>query len=163
MGRYYIDRYTGKLERTDMYLVRLIRKDGTVDEDLEPRKLFPFTNQTMYITLLNKEEREVGFVRDLDELDADSRQALEECFHEYYMIPKITHIISCDEKMGSLRWTVETDRGPVAFRIQNRHSNIKRLWGTNRILIRDANDNRYEITDYTALDAHSNRLLFPYL
>ena len=125
--------------------------------------LFPFSNQTMYITLLNKDEREVGFVRDLEELDTDSRQALEECFREYYMIPRITRIVNCDEKMGALRWTVETDRGNVTFRIQNRHSNIKHLWGTNRVLIRDTNDNRYEIPDYTALDAHSNRLLFPYL
>lgn len=163
MGRFYIDRYTGKLERTDMYLVRLTQKDGTVHEDLEPRMLFPFSNQTMYITLLNKDEREVGFVRDLEELDTDSRQALEECFREYYMIPRITRIVNCDEKMGALRWTVETDRGNVTFRIQNRHSNIKHLWGTNRVLIRDTNDNRYEIPDYTALDAHSNRLLFPYL
>lgn len=163
MGRFYIDRYTGKLERTDMYLVRLTQKDGTVHENLEPRMLFPFSNQTMYITLLNEDEREVGFVRDLDELDTDSRQALEECFREYYMVPKITRLISCDEKTGALKWTVETDRGIVTFRIQNRHSNIKHLWGTNRVLIRDSNDNRYEIPDHTALDAHSARLLFAYL
>ena len=47
MGRYYIDKYTGTLERTDLYLVRLIKKDGTVIEDLEPRMLFPITNQVL--------------------------------------------------------------------------------------------------------------------
>ena len=30
MARYYIDKYTGRLERTDLYLVRLIKKDGSV-------------------------------------------------------------------------------------------------------------------------------------
>ena len=34
---------------------------------------------------------------------------------------------------------------------------------SNRVIIRDANDNRYEIPDYTALDAHSKHLLFSYL
>ena len=82
MGRYYIDQYTGRIEQTDLYLVRLIEKDGTVHEDLEPRMLFPFSNHTMFITLLNSDEREVGFVRDLEELDGDSRRALEACFKE---------------------------------------------------------------------------------
>ncbi len=163
MGRYYVDQYTGRLERTDVYLVRLIQKDGTVQEDLEPRMLFPFSNQTMYITLLDKNEREVGFVRDLEEIDAASRQALEECFREYYMIPKIKRLISCVEKFGALEWKVETDRGVISFRIRSRHSDIKHLGRGHRLLIRDANDNRYEIPDYTTLDARSASLLYQYL
>lgn len=163
MGRIYVDRYTGKIERTDVYLVRLTLRDGTVIEPLEPRRLFPITNTSMYITLLDGEEREVGFVRDLEELDPPSRTALEECFAEYYMIPKITRLLESEEKFGSLKWRVETDRGEVSFRIQNRHSDIKRLWGTNRVIVRDSNDNRYEIRDVTSLDAHSKRLLFSYL
>ncbi len=163
MGRIYVDRYTGKIERTDVYLVRLTLRDGTVIEPLEPRRLFPITNTSMYITLLDGEEREVGFVRDLEELDPPSRTALEECFAEYYMIPKITRLLESEEKFGSLKWRVETDRGEVSFRIQNRHSDIKRLWGTNRVIVRDSNDNRYEIRDVTSLDAHSKHLLFSYL
>ena len=163
MGRYYIDQYTGRIEQTDLYLVRLIEKDGTVHEDLEPRMLFPFSNHTMFITLLNSDEREVGFVRDLEELDGDSRRALEACFKEYYMIPQITRLIACEEKFGSLTWRVDTDRGETSLRIRSRHSDIKLSKGSHRVLIRDANDNRYEISDYTALDAHSQRLLFQYL
>ena len=34
--RIYIDKYVGTLERTDLYLVKLTKKDGTVYEDLEP-------------------------------------------------------------------------------------------------------------------------------
>ena len=163
MGRIYIDKYTGKLERTDVYLVRLTLKDGTVIEDLEPRRLFPITNTEMFITLLDKDEREVGFVRDLTELDPDSRRVLEECFAEFYMIPKITQINQCEEKFGSLKWFVETSHGTVSFRIRNRHSDIKQLYGTNRVIIRDSNDNRYEIPDITQLDARSQRLLISYL
>lgn len=163
MGRIYIDKYTGRLERTDVYLVRLTLKDGTVIEDLEPRRLFPITKSDMFVTLLDKDEREVGFVRDLTELDPDSRRVLEECFAEFYMIPKITQLTRCEEKFGSLKWFVETDHGPVSFRIRNRHSDIKQLYGTNRVIIRDSNDNRYEIPDLTTLDVHSQRLLISYL
>lgn len=163
MSRIYVDHYTGKIERIDVYLVRLTLRDGTVIEPLEPRRLFPITKTDMYITLLDDEEREVAFVRDLEELDPLSRTALEECFREYYMIPHITRLLESEEKFGSLKWRVETDRGEVEFRIQNRHSDIKRLWGTNRVIIRDSNDNRYEIRDVEQMDAHSRRLLFAYL
>ena len=162
MARIYIDQYTGKLSRSDMYLVTLTLKDGTVIEDLEPRRLFPVTNPDMYITLLDNEEKEVAFVRDLEELDAGSVAVLKACFSEYYRIPKITKLLASSEKFGSLTWEVETDHGIVSFRIRNRHSDIKCTNG-KRILVRDTNDNRYEIPDYTVMDAHSRHILFSYL
>ena len=163
MGRIYVDKYTGTLKRTDLYHVSLTLRDGTVIEPLEPRLLFPFSNTTMFITLLDKDEKEIGFVRDLEELNEDSAKALQACFSEYYMIPKIDQIIAISEKYSSIKWTVKTDRGTVSFRIRNRQSDIKNLYGTTRVLIRDSNDNRYEIPDYTKLDQHSKYLLFPYL
>ncbi|MBQ9760012.1 MAG: DUF1854 domain-containing protein [Clostridia bacterium] len=163
MKRLYIDRYTGKLERTDLYFVRLTLKDGTVLEDLEPRRLFPITRPNMFITLLDRNEKEAAFVRDLTEIDDASRIALEECFAEYYMIPKITHLLNADEKFGALSWSVDTDRGRISFQIRNRNSDIKKLWGTKRVIIRDSNDNRYEIPDVDALDSHSKHVLFSYL
>ena len=162
MARIYIDQYTGKISRSDMYLVTLTLKDGTVIENLEPRRLFPVTNPNMFITLLNSEEREVAFVRDLEELDKDSAAVLKACFAEYYRIPQIIKLLSSNEKFGSLTWEVETDRGIVSFRIRNRHSDIKCMDG-KRILIRDINDNRYEIPDYTVMDAHSKHILFSFL
>ena len=162
MGRIYIDQYTGRIKRSDIYLVTLTLKDGTVIENLEPRRLFPVTNADMFITLLDHDEKEVAFVRDLEELDANSADELRQCFKEYYRIPRISKLLESDEKFGSLTWKVETDRGVVSFRIRNRHSDIKCMNGT-RVLIRDTNDNRYEIPDYTVLDPHSRRLLFSYL
>ena len=163
MGRIYIDRYTAKITRTDLYLVTLTLSNGTVIEGLEPRRLFPVSNTDMYITLLDSSEKEVALVRDLAELDDDSADALRACFLEYYRIPQITRLIESTEKFGSLTWHVETDRGTVSFRIRNRHSDIKNFHGTNRVLVRDTNDNRYEIADWTRLDAHSKHLLFSYL
>ena len=102
-------------------------------------------------------------MRDFEELDEVSRKALQECYDEYYMIPFITRVIETSEKFGALKWRVETNRGEVQFRIRNRHSDIKQMYGTNRILVRDSNDNRYEIPDVTKLDAKSKKILFGYL
>ncbi len=163
MRRNYVDKYTGTIEKTDLYLVRLTLKNGSVYESLEPRKLFPITNDTMYISLLDSHEKEVGFIRDLEELDEASRRAIEECFEEYYMIPKISRIISSAEKYGTLKWVVETDRGQIAFDITDRVRNIRLLHGTKRVIIRDSSDNRYEIVDYTKMDIHSSHILLSWL
>ena len=72
-------------------------------------------------------------------------------------------MIESEDKFGSLTWKVETDHGTVTFRIRNRHSDIKHLRGTSRIIIRDSNDNRYEIPDIDNMDPHSEHLLFSYL
>lgn len=163
MERIYVDKYTGTLERIDLYHVKLTLRDGTVIEPLEPRLLFPFSNTTMFISLLDKDEKEIAFVRDLEELNEESVKALQACFVEYYMIPKIEQIIAISEKYSSIKWTVKTDRGTVSFRIRNRQSDIKSFFKSTRVLIRDSNDNRYEIPDYSKLDQHSKHLLFPYL
>ncbi len=161
--RIYVDKSTGRIERTDLYLVKLILNDGSVIENLEPRRLFPLSNTDRYVTLLNSQEKEVALIRDIEDLDAVSRQALEDCFREYYMIPKISQIIDVRDKQGNLSFTVMTDRGEIKFRIRNRHSDIKSSSRTKRVIIRDSNDNRYEITNFTTLDSKSRRLLFSYV
>ncbi|MBE6555385.1 MAG: DUF1854 domain-containing protein [Ruminococcaceae bacterium] len=162
MKRLYIDSYTGRLTRSDLYLVDLTLKDGTLYKDLEPRRLFPVSNTEMYISLLDEHEKEIALVRDLKELDPGSAEVLRACFREYYRIPRITRLVESVDRFGSLTWTVETESGPARFRIRNRHNDIKHLAG-NRILVRDTNDNRYEIADWTQLDTASRRKLFAYL
>ena len=160
--RFYVDQYTATIERTDLYLVRVTaKKGGKVYEDLEPRRLFPVTNPDMYITLLDKDEKEVAFVRDFKELDEASADALRACFADYYRIPRITAITKSEYKFGILFWSTETDRGPVRFRISNVRHDLLRIG--DRVLIRDSNDNRYEIPDIENLDRRSKKLLFEFL
>lgn len=162
MARFYVDRYTAKIEQTDRYLVRLVKKDGTVTENLEPRQLFPLSNTEMYITLLDENECEVALVRDLAELDAESAKALRECFSEHYRIPQITAVLSTEEKFGKLTFEVMTNYGKTSFTIRSRHTDIKST-KEGRILMRDTDDNRYEVDDWHKMDAHSRHLLFSYL
>ena len=161
-----LDRYivtnTDKIIRTDTYLVTLKKSDGTEICDLEPRRLFPFTNTEKYITLLGEREKEVALIKSLDEIDPESRKAIEDCFFEYYMIPEIKEILHVDDKFGALKWTVVTDRGTVQFSIRNRHSDIK-LIGKKRLLVRDSNDNRYHVADISTLSSKSLKKIYSYL
>ena len=56
MARIYIDSHTARIKRKDLYTVTLTLRDGTVIDDLEPRRLFPVSNTEQYITLLDKNE-----------------------------------------------------------------------------------------------------------
>lgn len=161
MGRIYIDRYTGTIRQVDLYLVDVTLKDGTVIHGLEPRRLFPVTNAEMFITLVDEEEHEIAFVRDLEEVDDASAEALRACFRESYRVPRIVRLEHFEEAGGVYTFHAGTDLGPVRFRVANRIHHIKRIG--NRVILQDTNDNRYEIADWQALDPHSKRLLFSFL
>ena len=161
MNRYYVDPQRDRILREDLFLVRLEKENGEILRELEPKQLFPMTRPNEYISLLEDGNREVAVIRSLQELSAESAQALEDCFREIYLIPKIRKVTHCSAKFGTMNFTVETDKGIVSFRIRNTNSDIKTLG--NRILFRDSNDNRYELPDIRKLDAQSLKLLYPYI
>ena len=110
------------------------------------------------ITLLDGDGREAAIIRSLDTLIPESRRAVEECLEEFYLIPRITGIYDITDKKGSLSWHVQTDRGERRFSIRNRHSDIKVLYD-GRVLVRDSDDNRYEIPSLYELDKKSRAKL----
>lgn len=153
MARNYIDGGV-KFKRHDFVTVDMIAEDGTVTEDLEPRRLFPVNDEDNYISLLDADGHEHAIIRSLSSLDKESRDLLREILTEYYVVPKITEVIEVYEKGSINRWTVMTDHGQCSFQIKARYTDIK-LFPKGRILVRDTNDNRYEIPDVTKLDKGS--------
>ena len=160
MARYIITE-KDRIIRTDTYIVKVECEDGTVFEALEPRRLFPLSDLNHYITLLNDKEKEVAMIKDLESISPDSKEAIEGCFADYYMIPTITEILQVEDKFGVLKWKVLTDRGEILFTIRNRHSDIK-CYDGEHMLVRDSNDNRY-LTTISKLDKKSLRRIYSYL
>ena len=97
-------------------------------------------------------------IRALSDLDKASAAVIETSLSDYYLVPRILRIISKAEKYGTLRWTVETDRGICSFDIRNRNHDIH-VMRSGFVRVRDANDNRYVIEDCNKLDKHSYALL----
>ncbi len=155
---FFIDGPEARITRTGETTVTLEIFNGETMTDLEPRRLFPMSGLTRYITLLDEDLKEKAILRDLSQLDAGSRRAVEECLEQYYMIPKILEMIDVTEKFGVITWTCRTDRGVRSFRIRSRTNDIKVLYD-GRVLIRDSNDNRYEIDDYRTMDKKSRAML----
>ncbi len=131
-------------------------------EGLEIHRLFPRSGSNKYIVLLNEEGEQIAIIRNIENLDPESKAVVEKVLEEYYMIPRITRFITMTEKFKIWMWTAETDKGIITFEIRNHIASIKPLYD-GRVLIKDANDNRYEIPDYRKLDIKSQKMLNPKL
>lgn len=131
--------------------------DGTTYTKVEPVRSFPVSETTRYIALLDDEGNEIGIVEDVKKLTPTSRDILIDELQKRYFMPKITKINSLDGQFGVTTWHVETTQGDVEFGIRTRYDIVTLESG--RVLIKDADGNRYEIENYNKLDPKSIALL----
>ncbi len=158
MERIYIEYDMARFTRKDLTLVDVELVDGRKFQNLEPRRLFPLSGLEQYITLLNEEGEEMAVIRDLRTLPDSERRIIESCLEEFYLIPNVQQILDAKEKYGIITLDTITDRGPISIEIRSLIYGFK-LVHDKRLLLRDGNDNRYEIPDVNQLDAHSRKLL----
>ena len=161
MERIYIDGASARFTRKDLSLVDVELTDGTKLENLEPKRLFPVSMRNQYITLLDENGTEQAVIRDLKNLPDDQQAILADCLDEYYRIPEILRIRAYEERFDGLTLHTDTDKGPADIEIRSLALGFK-MDGV-RALLRDLNDNRYEISDVTRLDNLSKQILGRYL
>ena len=131
--------------------------DGSTHTKVEPVRSFPLSETVRFITLLDSERNEIGIVEDARKLAPQSRDVLIEELEQRYFMPKITKINSLDGQFGVTQWDVETTQGDVQFGMRTRYDIV--TLGNGRVLIKDADGNRYEIENYNKLDQKSYALL----
>ena len=122
------------------------------------KRAFPLTRDDCFIVVQDRKGEEIGSLAQLDALDRDSRQAVEDELERAYFTPRIQRIAKVTVANRVPRWEVETDRGPRAFEIYSSRRDV-RLLGAGRVLVQDADGNRYEIPDYRRLDPASQSLV----
>lgn len=158
----YIEGSEVKFTENDKIFVDVEFYTGEKFTELELHRMFPVTGFTKYIALLDKEGNEIAVIRNIEDLMPESKKVVESCLREYYMIPRITRFIKMSEKFKIWMWTAETDKGICTFEIRNHITAIKPLYD-GRVLIKDANDNRYEIPNVNDLDKKSLSMILPKL
>ena len=122
------------------------------------KRAFPLSCDDCFIVVQDREGQEIGSLARLDSLDRASRQAVEEELERAYFSPHIQRIVNVTVANRVPRWEVETDRGPRAFEIYSSRRDIRHLGG-GRVLVQDADGNRYEIPDYRLLEPASRALV----
>ena len=55
--------------------------------------MVPITGLNRYISLIDSEGEEIAVIRNIDNLLPESKEAVEQCLDEYYMIPRIKRFI----------------------------------------------------------------------
>ena len=158
----YIEGPEVRFTENDKIFVDVEFYSGEKFTEVELHRMFPITGLTKYIALLDKEGNEIAVIRNIDDLMPESKKVVENCLTEYYMIPRISRFIKMSEKFKIWMWTAETDKGICTFEIRNHITAIKPLYD-GRVLIKDANDNRYEIPDVNKLDKKSLHMILPKL
>jgi len=123
-------------------------------------RCFPWSLPDAYISVRDKDGREVALLKSLDDLDEPTRRIVEEELRDKIFNPVIKRICEYQDEFDVTKITAETDRGKVTFQIRSR-DDVRMLSGT-RALFKDVDGNTYEIPDVTALDATSQRYLNQY-
>jgi hypothetical protein len=102
--------------------------------------------------------REFGLIRRWGQLDPESRALVEAELERRYLHPVVRRIISLREYSGVQVAVVDTDRGIREVTLRDVRDNVIYLTAS-RLLITDAEDNRYDIPDMDALDPGSRVML----
>ena len=153
----FLDAPNVKIARNPFEELIVELPDGTSHTKVEAIRSFPLTDSNKYITLLDSEGEEIGIIQDVKQLSRESADTLLSELQKRYFMPKITKILELEGEFGVTRWVVETNRGPVTFGMRTRYDVVSLENG--RVLIKDADGNRYEIENYHHLDPESIALL----
>lgn len=136
--------------------------DGTVHAGARVIPAFPISRPNRFVHVQDAEGNELGVLLEPRRLDRESRDLILAQADQAYFMPRISRIVRVDERMGIARWEVETDRGWSSFDVVSRSESVWYV-GRDRLVIRDADGNRYLIEDLSRLDRRSRRLADLYL
>ncbi len=129
--------------------------------EVKPVMSFPITDSESYVSFYEvvdgKRGKEIGIIENVEKLDSESKKLLKAELKREYFMPRIIKINSMTESHGVMKFDVETDKGRRVF--ETRYKEDIRRISSKRIIIRDADGNRYEIRDQNELDPRSQSLI----
>ncbi len=118
----------------------------------------PLSYPNHYISLIDEKGEEITMIRSVDALDEETRIVILKELSRRYCGALIQKIHSIRSEFGVSYWDVQTDRGRREFVVEENPNQF--IWlSDTRLLILDVDSNRFEIPDYTRLDARSAKLM----
>jgi len=132
--------------------------DGVCYSELLLFRAFPHLYPERYISVRDRDSKEIGVIDDLQELDEESRVEVESELRKRYFLPRVTHIQGIIQKDDIWMWSLVTDVGELQLVMHNLHDYVQ-LQGESRVILTDISGRRCEIADRAQLDARSRRWL----
>lgn len=140
---------------------RLWAARGELERAVWVRRCFPWTAPDKLVSLRDDDDREFALVHDPEELDPESRRALEDALVAAGFVFAVTRLVAIEEKVEVRHWRVETRQGARTF--QTRLDAWPRALPHGGLLIRDVAGDLYHIGDPAGLDAPSRELLWAFV
>lgn len=131
---------------------------GKTYEELMIFRAFPFAYTREYISVRDAKGDEIGIVRDIGELDAESAKELETELQFRYFLPRVERVDAVKRRSDLWLWDLQTNLGPTRITMRNLHEHML-FPGGGRIILTDMSGRRCEISDVNALDSHSRNQL----
>jgi hypothetical protein len=134
---------------------RLVLKRQGQDDvaDVRVRRAFPWSQPDRYYSVRASDGRELLLIEEPSALAADVAAVIDAHLEAWSFVPRIQRVENVDMRFGYQQWTVQTDRGPAAFRVQERED--VRFLADGRFSIKDADGNVYELPRVDQLDEQS--------
>ena len=146
-----------KLEINDLAGLILKVNDKEYD-NFKVLKLFPLSKSNQFIAFYDKDENEIGMLKNFQKLNQDSLELLEFELDKSYFVPEITRIDLIERNENGWRWQVNTSKGSREFRVENRVEDIRKL-SNGQIIIKDTDGNKFRVPDLKRLDSKSFAML----
>lgn len=134
---------------------------GTRAVAVSVHRCFPWTAPARFVSLRDEDEEEVAFVRDLDELEPDSRGVFVGSLAEAGFVLDVEGVDDVEDEIEIRTFRVRTRQGPRRF--QTLRDEWPRALPGGGILLRDVAGDLYRVADPDALDPASRRRLWPLL
>jgi len=126
--------------------------------DVRVSRAMPFTSPDKYIGLRDMADADIGLLKDLKGLDAESQKVVEAELERRYFTPKVKKVVTVKEEHGTVTFEVLTDRGERRFVVRNLRDSAYSL-GATRVMVNDSEGNRYEFPDITSYGTKAYEVL----
>ena len=125
---------------------------------------FPFTAPDEYLSVRTADDKgeEIGIIENINDFDKGTVSLIKKQLEIRYFMPEIIKVYSVKEEYGHTYWSVLTNKGKHKFTSPSGSSGSV-IRKENRVIIKDSDQNRYEIPDITKLSAKEMKKLDLYL
>ena len=144
-----------------------LRYNGEDYKHIVLRRIMPIDQPLHYISVADQDNKEIGIIRAVDELEPTQREVVERELDNRYYSPQVLDIVSVKDKLGYvyMEMRLRNKQGKEynkSCAVKDVSRNIRML-SSNSVIIFDVDGNRYVVPDLGALNKQSLRRLDSYL
>lgn len=127
-------------------------------------RTFPFTAENEFLSVreVDGKQEEIGMIENMLDFDSKTVELINSQLEIRYFMPQILKIYSIKEEYGHTYWSVLTDKGKCKFTSSSGSAGAV-IQTENRVIIKDSNENRFEIKNIEELSPKELKKIDLYL